>query len=243
MWVGNHDNAPMSQKVASGVTGASPIWNRIMTELLKKYSDGIMDKPDKVKSLEIDSFLGGLPKDGYPKRSEYFIDGTQPKDVSPFYKKIGDKDYIAITERDPVSTDGKNRWQDAIDEWEKAQGDEKYHAPGDAFDQDSVKAQIQSPTDHATVGNSVEFKIHLISVPAIKNVKIFSNNNELKSIDGDNKDIDVTLNLPNGRNDMKVTVTNDKGKSSDSGISIGVNSPWDGSATSPTSVPVPSPTP
>ena len=243
VWVGNHDNAPMSQKVASGVTGASPIWNRIMTELLKKYSDGIMDKPDKVKSLEIDSFLGGLPKDGYPKRSEYFIDGTQPKDVSPFYKKIGDKDYIAITERDPVSTDGKNRWQDAIDEWEKAQGDEKYHAPGDAFDQDSVKAQIQSPTDHATVGNSVEFKIHLISVPAIKNVKIFSNNNELKSIDGDNKDIDVTLNLPNGRNDMKVTVTNDKGKSSDSGISIGVNSPWDGSATSPTSVPVPSPTP
>ena len=33
VWVGNNDNSPMS-RVASGVTGASPIWNKIMSALL-----------------------------------------------------------------------------------------------------------------------------------------------------------------------------------------------------------------
>ncbi|HKC04742.1 MAG TPA: transglycosylase domain-containing protein [Patescibacteria group bacterium] len=32
-WVGNNDNSPMS-KIASGVTGASPIWNKIMSGVL-----------------------------------------------------------------------------------------------------------------------------------------------------------------------------------------------------------------
>jgi 1A family penicillin-binding protein len=33
VWVGNNDNSPMS-RIASGVTGASPIWNKIMSTLL-----------------------------------------------------------------------------------------------------------------------------------------------------------------------------------------------------------------
>ena len=57
-----------------------------MRELLKKYDDGIIEKPEKVKALIIDSYLGGLPKDGYPTRSEYFIEGSEPKDTSPWYK-------------------------------------------------------------------------------------------------------------------------------------------------------------
>jgi membrane peptidoglycan carboxypeptidase len=38
VWVGNNDNSPMS-RVASGVTGASPIWNSIMTTLLTDASN------------------------------------------------------------------------------------------------------------------------------------------------------------------------------------------------------------
>jgi 1A family penicillin-binding protein len=129
VWVGNNDNTPMNPKIASGVTGASPIWHYLMSEILKKYPDGIIDKPDKVKALQIDAFLGGLPKDGYPTRAEYFIEGTEPKEVSPFYKRVGDKDYVVIKETDPVSTDGVNRWQQGIDDWVKSQSDEKYHPP------------------------------------------------------------------------------------------------------------------
>ena len=40
VWVGNNDNSPMA-RIASGVTGASPIWNKIMSALLaEKASTG-----------------------------------------------------------------------------------------------------------------------------------------------------------------------------------------------------------
>jgi len=129
VWVGNNDNSPMNPKIASGVTGASSIWHYLTRKLLEKYQDGIIDKPERVKAIQIDAFLGGLPKEGFPVRSEYFIEGTEPKDVSPFYKRIGDKDYVIIKEIDPVSTDGINRWQQAIDEWVKSQTNEIYHPP------------------------------------------------------------------------------------------------------------------
>jgi membrane carboxypeptidase/penicillin-binding protein len=32
-WVGNNNNAPMS-RIASGITGAAPIWNKIMSGIL-----------------------------------------------------------------------------------------------------------------------------------------------------------------------------------------------------------------
>jgi 1A family penicillin-binding protein len=129
VWVGNNDNSPMSPKIASGITGASPIWYYLMKKILEKYPDGIIEKPEKVKALQIDAFLGGLPKEGFPVRSEYFIEGTEPKEISPFYKRVGDKDYVIIKETDPVSTDGINRWQQGIDDWVKSQSDEKYHPP------------------------------------------------------------------------------------------------------------------
>ena len=36
VWVGNNDNSKMNPKIASGATGASPIWYRIMVSVLKK---------------------------------------------------------------------------------------------------------------------------------------------------------------------------------------------------------------
>ena len=37
-WVGNNDSSPMSW-VASGISGATPIWNRIMTKILSNKVD------------------------------------------------------------------------------------------------------------------------------------------------------------------------------------------------------------
>lgn len=36
VWVGNNDNSPMSPSLASGITGAAPIWHEIMKNLLSK---------------------------------------------------------------------------------------------------------------------------------------------------------------------------------------------------------------
>ncbi len=65
VWVGNNDNSPMSQDLASGITGAAPIWHAIMADILK-------DSPD-------DKF--SIPSDVMTKpcigRTEYFIRGTE----------------------------------------------------------------------------------------------------------------------------------------------------------------------
>lgn len=262
VWVGNNDNSKMNPKIASGATGASPIWYRIMRELLKKYDDGIMDKPDKVKALTIDAFLGGLPKDGYPTRSEYFIEGNEPKDISPYYKKLkisksngklanevevksgnyDEKDFIVITESDPISTDGKNRWQEAINAWAGQQGDSKFKPPTETSDASSedVVVSIKNPSGQQTVSsNNVEIKAKVTSIAKIKNVKIKINGSEVKSIDGDHSEIDETINLIDGAYELQVVVTNEKDKQGESTIKFGVNKPWD--YVTPTLTPTPTP--
>ncbi len=70
VWVGNNDNSPMNPYLSSGITGASPIWNRVMSHLLKNYAEGNhwYEKPDNV--VEKTCFFG---------RKEYFIKGTENK--------------------------------------------------------------------------------------------------------------------------------------------------------------------
>lgn len=65
VWVGNNDNAPMSQQLASGITGAAPIWNRIMNNLLKDKNDQLIIVPQNIVAK---------PCNG---RTEYFVRGTE----------------------------------------------------------------------------------------------------------------------------------------------------------------------
>jgi len=79
VWVGNNNNKPMSY-VASGVTGASPIWNKIITYLLKNLPDKKFPKPKGILEVKICVPTGTLPCEGCPLvRSEVFIKGTEPK--------------------------------------------------------------------------------------------------------------------------------------------------------------------
>lgn len=50
-WVGNNDNTPMSY-VASGITGASPIWNDIMRTQLDPDHPHVFPRPDTIISLK-----------------------------------------------------------------------------------------------------------------------------------------------------------------------------------------------
>ena len=68
VWVGNNDNAPMNPYLTSGVTGAAPIWNKMMTYLLNNYGNGNTwySKPENV--VERTCYFG---------RVEYFLQGTE----------------------------------------------------------------------------------------------------------------------------------------------------------------------
>ncbi len=67
VWVGNNDSTPMNPQLTSGVTGAAPIWNRIMTHILKTYSQ-------KNTWYNIPQNIVSRPCAG---RMEYFVAGTE----------------------------------------------------------------------------------------------------------------------------------------------------------------------
>lgn len=87
VWVGNNDNTPM-QGLVSGITGAAPIWHKIMSHLVSEKPPQIPVKPDEVVGLNICSTSGLLPPpdgtpDKCPTRYEYFMKGTVPTKVDP----------------------------------------------------------------------------------------------------------------------------------------------------------------
>ncbi len=131
VWVGNNDNSVMDPKIASGVTGASPIWQKIMIAALKDKPSEPITRPDSVNELEIDGLMGGQGKDGSPKRKEFFLKGSEPTAGSPAYQRVKvckvnthrqandgedleEKDVIVLQEADPT---GADLWQKGINEW------------------------------------------------------------------------------------------------------------------------------
>jgi penicillin-binding protein 1C len=65
-WVGNNDSSPMA-RIASGVTGASPIWNKIISSLLANEKAQEWATPSGLKKVEICG------------RQEWFLEENVPK--------------------------------------------------------------------------------------------------------------------------------------------------------------------
>lgn len=131
VWVGNNDNSDMSPTIASGVTGASPIWNKIMQAALADKQNEPFERTSNVIQVEVDGLMSGKPHGGSPIRKEYFIAGTEPKGESGAYQRQKvcksnphrlandgedneEKDVVVLQENDPT---GADKWQKGIDEW------------------------------------------------------------------------------------------------------------------------------
>lgn len=79
-WVGNNDNTKMDNSIASGVTGATPIWSRTMRMLLENKPDEPFTKPDDVFFVDVDAKTGYRPGEGTTStRKELFMKGTEPQ--------------------------------------------------------------------------------------------------------------------------------------------------------------------
>ena len=80
-WVGNNDNTPMS-RVASGITGASPIWSRTMTTLLTQNPPPPFTRPSELVKVALCQ-SSHLPycKNlcDTPPIYDYFVKGREPK--------------------------------------------------------------------------------------------------------------------------------------------------------------------
>ncbi len=68
VWVGNNDNSEMKQ-VASGVTGAAPIWRRIVYAAAESLGAEDFPVPEKIVATEVDSVSGFSCHDGFRCRT------------------------------------------------------------------------------------------------------------------------------------------------------------------------------
>lgn len=91
VWVGNNDNTPMNPRLTSGVTGAAPIWNKIMLELLKDRPNLAFEKPSDIASAIVDGrkdiVIAGLPNKSLIRQNRQRIrnEGTgEEKEVITF---------------------------------------------------------------------------------------------------------------------------------------------------------------
>lgn len=87
VWVGNNDNTPMHPTLSSGITGAAPIWNKIMSYILKSQPDVWPNQPTSIAGARICRLTGKAPPNpdqstdsGCDARFEYFIEGTVPRE-------------------------------------------------------------------------------------------------------------------------------------------------------------------
>jgi len=131
VWSGNNDNTPMNGQLASGVTGAAPIWNRSIKVFLDPDIPNSFDVPDNIIKKEVGTITGGKPADGLEnKRWEFFIKGTEPEVRSDMVvelevcKKDGKiandkcKDADKSEKREYIKLNALlKEWQKSTDDW------------------------------------------------------------------------------------------------------------------------------
>lgn len=91
VWVGNNDNSPMA-RVASGITGATPIWNKIMSTLLANEQNKEWEVPEGLKEIPICTLTGTLPCEGCPTRLEWFLEENQPQKICRIEQILEEKE-------------------------------------------------------------------------------------------------------------------------------------------------------
>jgi 1A family penicillin-binding protein len=267
VWVGNNDNSQMKQ-VASGVSGASPIWRKIVIYMTTKYKTTDFTKPNDVLEMEVDVVSGYKAHDGFASRQEYFIQGREPSENDPVHTKLklcrgqeklatevqvikGDydeKEYIVLKEDDPISTDGKNRWQEAIEAWISKSSDPKYRYPKEYCD-NTEKAFIRfnQPENEKTYSNELSVDLDAYALSGVHKIEFLVNDELRETLF--NPPYSFKIVLPDGTYTFRADMTDNDSNHTSAETKIGINKPWNWAPEptptlipTPTSVPLPSPT-
>jgi penicillin-binding protein 1C len=86
VWVGNSNYEAMHD--VTGLTGAAPIWAETMRSILQGIPDKKFEQPPGLFQVEVCDLSGLLPTEICPHtKSEWFIDGTQPRTFDTFYQR------------------------------------------------------------------------------------------------------------------------------------------------------------
>ncbi|EKD64891.1 MAG: 1A family penicillin-binding protein, partial [uncultured bacterium] len=263
VWVGNNDNSPMLS-VASGVSGASPIWNKVTKEALKGKPEFTFKAPGDITQISVDTVSGYAAHDNFPARNEYFIRGTEPTMQDPIHVMLkvcksdgklatpsdvasgnyDTKEFYQFKEEDPTAAGGANRWQEGILSWMNSQSDSRYHPPTEyCGTSNPLSVGFTTPHDHdsdlPTGERDVVFTAN--SSSAITQVDLKLNGSKVCTFNNGANNYTCKVNFPSkGIYTIEAVAMDSANHQSASTITVGVGQSW--SAT-PTPSPLPTATP
>jgi 1A family penicillin-binding protein len=256
VWVGNNDNSPML-KVASGVSGASPIWHKIVVAAMSGRPNVDFEVPANIITAQVDSVSGYAAHDGFPSRSESFAKGTEPTGPDPVHTNLkvckndgnlanpsdvsggnyDTKEYFVFKEEDPTApSGGPNKWQEGILNWLNTQADAKYHPPtGYCGSGNPLDVQFTSPTDRTSnVSSSTDVNFNAQSNSAITQASLKVNGNTSCNFSNGQNSYTCHVSFPgNGVYTLEAAASDAGGHSSNRIITIGVGTNWDAATPSP----------
>ena len=267
VWVGNNDNSVM-KRVASGVSGATPIWRNIVLAALDGKPDVGFETPPSIVTASIDSVSGYAAHDGYPSRTEIFAKGTEPG-TDPVHVKLkvcksdgnlatpsdiqtnnyDEKEFFVFKEEDPFqSENGTNKWQEGILSWIGTQEDGRYKPPTEYCGTASpVSVKFNYPEDQTSNHpNTFDIKLSPDSTSSIVEVVLYVDGVKEKTFTSPPYTQKVTLS--DGKHEIKAVVKDANGKEGERTVRIGVKTAWDYSPSAtptgtPTETPALTPTP
>lgn len=255
VWVGNNDNSPMLN-VASGVSGASPIWRRSILAALNGKPIVSFKQPEDVGSMEVDSVSGARAHDGFPSRVEFFIRGREPGEDKVHVKlklckndgklanpsdvasgNYEEKEFFVFKEEDPTGGIlGQNKWQEGILNWLSTQSDPRYHPPTEYCGATNpVSVGFNEPgNESSNLNNQFEIKLRAESTSKIVRVELYIDDQNVRNYDG--PPYTYSANLQDGVHKLKVVAKDEKNNQGENTITVGVKTNWN-------ATPSPSPSP
>lgn len=264
VWVGNNDNSAM-KSVASGITGASPIWRRIIFAALDKgYGAPAWKVPSSVEQVTVDKVSGYPAHDDFESRVDYAIKGTLQALPDPIHSKFKvcrddgrklateakiaandfeEKEFIALREEDPFSEDGKNRWQEGINAWVAGQEGDLYKPPTEyCGESGDVSVKLSQPENEKKYdGEEVEVHIDAGSDEGIERIELWVDGSKRETIN--DHTYKGKIHLSAGQHELYAKAFSRAGKEAKSNtVKIGTGG-QDWKAPDPTSPPAPTVTP
>ena len=249
VWVGNNNNDKMNPVLASGISGATPIWRNMMIELLKNKTSEKFEPPKNVKKTDVDTLTGMLPFEDYSTRPEWFVEGTEPTARSSWYQKLEickvDKKLASDACRDAGKTKVNTyikitaefpEWQNDVDKWvQDHYGDEsKYFPPttvsrlffdddGDPKETDEVFVDILTYKDGDTVPYQFRLSAEVSSSSDIDAVRIYMDGEQVTKDSSEPYGYNfIFTEEQKGEHEFKVTVEDDNGHTGEKSIKLKV---------------------
>lgn len=249
VWVGNNDNSSMLN-VASGVSGASPIWRRITQEALRGKKAVTFEVPSTVSQVAVDAVSGYAAHDGFASRSEYFIKGTEPTLADPIHvllkvcrsdgklatpsdiaaNNFDYKEYFQFKEEDPTAgAGGANKWQEAIINWLNGQNDSKYHPPTDyCGTSNPLNLDFTNPRDNdSNLNTTFTVTFNANSSSAITQAELQVDGSIVCNFNNgaNNYSCPISSALSNGKHTLKIRAMDSANHESDRVITVTVGAP------------------